>query len=467
MARTPAPKRGGSSPRPTARAGGAAPASGRGRPVASGRPSTGRPVAGGRAAPAGGRGAPAGTGRPSAGGRGAPAGRSSAGGSGAPRGFDRADDRGGRGAPVSRFPSAGRGDRDARPMREGPAPRGQRGGRDADVRRDGDDRGSFDRSSADRGSADRSGFSDASRGRGPAVNRSFPKGLGTPRPRDLGDRPHVVKGPRGLGGDLVEGRQAVRELLLAGKRRVRDVWMVDGTDDAPILEEIEALATEARIVIRKVNRDQLMREARTETPQGVLAHATELEEVDLDGLFQPADGRPPFLLAVDSLTDPQNLGALLRSADGAGVTGVILPRHRNVHITPSVTKAAAGAIERMPIAIVGGLPAAMLQLKKQYSAWFVGLDADGSQTIYDLARLGSEPLVVVVGAEGAGLSRLVRQRCDTIASIPLRGALSSLNASAAGAVALFEFGRHRPMPEVAAAPVTPVVAKAPKVSSDL
>ncbi len=468
MARTPAPKRGGSSARPTARSGGAAPVSGRGRPAAPGRPgapgrpSTGRPAVGGRGASTAG----SGSGRPGAGGRsGAPSRSSGAAGTGrsagAPRGFDRSDDRPGRGAPVSRFPSVGRGaggaaERDARPMREGPAPRGQRGSRDADTRRDGDDRG-----------ADRGGFSDAPRGRGPAVNRSFPKGLGTPRPRDIGDRPHVVKGPRGLGGDLVEGRQAVRELLLAGKRRVRDVWMVDGTDDAPILEEIEALASEARIVIRKVTRDQLMREARTETPQGVLAHATELEEVDLDGLFQPADGRPPFLLAVDSLTDPQNLGALLRSADGAGVTGVILPRHRNVHITPSVTKAAAGAIERMPIAIVGGLPAAMLQLKKQYSAWFVGLDADGSQTIYDLARLGSEPLVVVVGAEGAGLSRLVRQRCDTIASIPLRGALSSLNASAAGAVALFEFGRHRPMPEVAPVATAPAVAKAAKISSDL
>ena len=281
-----------------------------------------------------------------------------------------------------------------------------------------------------------------------SLDKTFGSRLGTPQPRSTGPRTSMMSttGPRGLGGELVEGRQAVRELLMAGKRRVRDVWMAEGTDDSPILAEIEALAAEARITVRKVSRDQLHREAHTETPQGVLAHAAEIKDVPIDSLFKLADGRAPFIVAVDSLTDPQNLGALLRSAEGAGVTGVILPRHRNVHITPSVTKAAAGAIERIPMAIVGGLPAAMLAAKNDHNAWFVGLDADGPSTIYDLAHLSDVPLVVVVGAEGSGLSRLVAARCDTIASIPLRGALSSLNASAAGAIAMFELGRHRPLP---------------------
>jgi 23S rRNA (guanosine2251-2'-O)-methyltransferase len=249
---------------------------------------------------------------------------------------------------------------------------------------------------------------------------------------------------RGLGGDLVEGRQAVRELLLANRRKVRDVWMVDGTDDSPILVEIEELATEARVPIRKVSREQLHKEARTETPQGVLAHAAPILEVEFDDLLKTRNGKAPFLLAVDSVTDPQNLGALLRSADGAGVTGIVLPKHRTVHITPTVTKAAAGAIERIPMALVGGLPAAFLRAKEKCDAWVLGLDADGPQSLYELAEFGNVPLIVVIGAEGDGLSRLVKARCDTLVSIPLRGSLASLNASVAGALAMFELGRHRP-----------------------
>ena len=235
----------------------------------------------------------------------------------------------------------------------------------------------------------------------------------------------------------------MRELLLAGKRRVRDVWMAEGNDEAPILGEIEQLATEARVPIRRVSRDNLLANARTETPQGVIAHAEPLVEVEFDELLKTRNGRPPFLLAVDSVTDPQNLGALLRSADGAGVTGILLPKHRTVHVTPTVTKAAAGAIERIPMALVGGLPAALLRAKEHSDAWIIGLDADGPQSLYELSQLGDVALIVVIGAEGAGLSRLVRARCDAIVSIPLRGSLSSLNASVAGAVAMFELGRHR------------------------
>ena len=224
---------------------------------------------------------------------------------------------------------------------------------------------------------------------------------------------------------------------------MRDIWLADGNDEAPILAEIEQLAAEARVAVRRVSREHLFGEARTESPQGVIAHAAPLVDVDIDELFVVRSGRPPFVLAVDSLTDPQNLGALLRSADGAGITGVVLPSHRNVHITPSVTKAAAGAIERLPMALVGGLASAMLRMRDHHRAWIVGLDADAETSVFALSHLATDPVVVVIGAEGAGLSRLVRERCDTLAGIPLRGALASLNASAAGAVALFELGRHR------------------------
>jgi 23S rRNA (guanosine2251-2'-O)-methyltransferase len=261
-----------------------------------------------------------------------------------------------------------------------------------------------------------------------------------------------VGAPKGVGGEQVEGRQAVHELLRAGRRRVKDVWIIDGADPSPILVEIEELATEARVPIRRVTRDQLYAAARCEAPQGVLAHAAELPEADLDDLLRPnRSGRPPFLLALDGVTDPQNLGALLRSAEGAGVTGIVLPRHRSVHVTPAVAKAAAGAIERLPIALVGGLPAALLGAKER-GAWVIGLDADGRDTVYGLAHLATDPIILVLGAEGTGLSRLVGQRCDVLAAIPLQGALASLNVAAAGAIAMFELGRHRPVAAPTQAP---------------
>lgn len=248
--------------------------------------------------------------------------------------------------------------------------------------------------------------------------------------------------PKGVGGEQVEGRHAVRELLMAGKRRVRDVWMVDGNDPAAILDEIVELAGEARVTIKRVSRDQLEREARSDAPQGVLAHAAPLPEADLDSIARVREGQPkPFLVALDGITDPQNLGALLRTAECAGSTGVVLPRHRSAHVTPTVAKAAAGAVEHLPIALVGGLPAALARLK-ELGVWTVGLDADGDSSLFDLT-IATEPVALVLGAEGRGLSRLARERCDVVASIPLRGSLDSLNVSVAGALACYEVARRR------------------------
>jgi 23S rRNA (guanosine2251-2'-O)-methyltransferase len=170
----------------------------------------------------------------------------------------------------------------------------------------------------------------------------------------------------------------------------------------------------------------------------VLAHARALPEHDLEELCR---GPAPFLLAVDGVTDPQNLGALLRSADGAGVTGALLPRHRAVHVTPAVTKAAAGAVERVPLAVVAGLPSALARAR-ELGLWTVGLDPGGDQSLFEL-DLGRQPIVVVLGAEGRGLSRLARARCDVLARIPLRGVIPSLNVASAGTLALFEVSRHR------------------------
>jgi 23S rRNA (guanosine2251-2'-O)-methyltransferase len=227
---------------------------------------------------------------------------------------------------------------------------------------------------------------------------------------------------------------------MAGRRKVREVWLLADVEPSPILEDIVELAEAERVPVRHVARGKFFAEARCEAPQGVLAKAAEVPEVLLDALAT-AKGTPPFLLAVDGVTDPGNLGALLRSAECAGVTGVLLPRHRAVHVTPTVTKAAAGAVEHLPFAIVGGLPTALQQLR-QHGVWVVGLDAGGATGLWDLPAADG-PICLVLGAEGAGLSRLVRQRCDEVVSIPLLGSLASLNVAAAAALACFEVARAR------------------------
>jgi 23S rRNA (guanosine2251-2'-O)-methyltransferase len=244
----------------------------------------------------------------------------------------------------------------------------------------------------------------------------------------------------------VEGRQAVRELLAARRRGVRDVWMAEGIDEAtPIIAEILDLARDDRVTVRRVGPERLDREARSDAPQGVLAHAAALDETPLDRLASRSrSGGPPFLVALDGVTDPQNLGALLRSAECAGATGVVLPRHRAAHVSPTAAKAAAGAIEHLSLALVPGIPAALAELRDR-GVWIVALDADAEASLFDL-ELATEPLCLVLGAEGAGLSRLARARADLVVRVPLAGALPSLNVAAAGALACFEVARRRHVP---------------------
>lgn len=252
------------------------------------------------------------------------------------------------------------------------------------------------------------------------------------------------KTEKGLGGEQVEGRQAVRELLIAGKRRVYEVWVAGDVDadESEVTGDIVDLAAANRVSVVQVARRRLDAQARSEAPQGVLAKAAPLEEVELDTLLRRRPGKPPFLVAVDGVTDPGNLGALLRCCDGAGVGGVVLPRHRAVHITPTAAKAAAGAVEHVPMAVVGGLPAALSKIKDA-GIWVVGLHDAADRSLFEIDDLATEGICLVLGAEGAGLSRLVRERCDMLVSIPMRGRLSSLNVSAAAALACYEVTRAR------------------------
>ncbi len=277
-----------------------------------------------------------------------------------------------------------------------------------------------------------------SSGRGAPASRGAGRTGPIRRDGEAPPRPTV----KGLGGEQVEGRQAVRELLLAQKRRVHEIWISADLQGTDAVDDIEAIAAANRVPITYVARKRLEATARTDAPQGVLAHAAPIPEADITAYLRPGRTRNAFLVAVDGVTDPGNLGAIVRSCDGAGVDAVIVPRHRAVHVTPTVAKASAGAVEHVPIAVVSGLPTT-LQRCRDAGIWVVGLDDAADRSLFELGDLAIESICLVLGAEGAGLSRLVRERCDMIVSIPMRGRLSSLNVSAAAALATYEIARHR------------------------
>jgi 23S rRNA (guanosine2251-2'-O)-methyltransferase len=242
---------------------------------------------------------------------------------------------------------------------------------------------------------------------------------------------------RSIGGDQVEGRNAVRELLRAGRRRVREVW-ISQSRGAPVLDEIRRLAADARVPVREVDQETLRARAKSDAPQGVLAKAAAVEAVPLDVLARdPA----AFLVALDGVTDPGNLGAVLRSAETAGATGVVLPRHRSARLSPSAVKSAAGAVEYLPVSTVAGIPSALEQLRRT-GVWSVGLEAGAPSSIFELGVVDG-PVAVVLGAEGRGLTRLTRERCDVLASIALHGEIESLNVAAAAAVACHAVAQRR------------------------
>lgn len=289
-----------------------------------------------------------------------------------------------------------------------------------------------------RGGDSRQGAGEGSRGAGPkrsgGARNSGPQGA---RGGQGGQRRPTKK--KGLGGDQVEGRQAVRELLLAGNRRIHEILVIEDMDNADVLDDISELAFEMKVPFRPINRKRMDTEALTDSHQGVIARAQPVPEHELDDLAAMPN---PFLLILDGVTDPGNLGAILRTAECAGVTGVVLPRHRAVHLSPTVTKTAAGAVEHLPMALVGGIPAALSRLK-ELGVYTIGLDAGGESPIFKLPISDNRPIALVLGAEGSGLSRLVSQRVDTVAAIPLAGRLNSLNVAMAGAVACFEVVRMR------------------------
>lgn len=239
----------------------------------------------------------------------------------------------------------------------------------------------------------------------------------------------------------VEGRQPVLESLRAG-RGIHEILLAAGTGGAPVTE-IRRLAAERGVPVREVPRSELDGRAATDAPQGVIASVVEFRYTDLDDLLDAAlsGGETPLVVAFDGITDPGNAGALARTCEAVGAHGLILPRSRSVSVTPSMEKAAAGALAYLPVARVPNL-ARSLEALKTRGTWIVALDGDGEASLWEL-ELATEPLCLVVGAEGRGVSRLVADRADVRCRIPTVGRVGSLNASVAGAVALFEVARRR------------------------
>lgn len=284
------------------------------------------------------------------------------------------------------------------------------------------------------GRSNRGGNSLGGRGRPPVRG-------GAPRARS-GAAPARRQAPRtqGLGGDQVEGRNAVIELLAAKTRPTSRVLMAAELDPSEQLDRIEGLCRSLRVPLEVVSRARIDREAATESHQGVIAFTKPLKDHELDDLLN-LEGGHPFLLVCDGLTDPHNLGSLLRTAECAGVTGILLPRHRSARVSPTVTKVAAGAIEHLNFCSVAGIPSVLEQLAKA-GVEVVGLAGEAKRSLFSL-DLRDRPVALVVGSEDRGLASLSRKRCTELASIPQAGNTESLNASVAGGIAIYEVARQR------------------------
>ncbi|MBQ9347445.1 MAG: 23S rRNA (guanosine(2251)-2'-O)-methyltransferase RlmB [Oscillibacter sp.] len=239
---------------------------------------------------------------------------------------------------------------------------------------------------------------------------------------------------------VIEGRNAVIEALRSGAA-LDKVYIQKGETDRT-LGHIASKAREAGAVVVDADRRKLDVMSRTHAHQGVIALTSVREYVPVEDLLARAEarGEPPLLVVCDGITDPGNLGAILRAAECAGAHGVILPKRRSAGLTAVTAKTSAGAVAHIPAARVANLPALLKELKKQ-GVWVYGAAAEGTAPLYRTDLKG--PAAIVIGSEGEGLSRLVRETCDALVSIPLRGKVESLNAGAAAAVLLYEAVRQR------------------------
>ncbi len=239
----------------------------------------------------------------------------------------------------------------------------------------------------------------------------------------------------------IEGRNAVMEAYRSGKT-IDKLFVLDGCHDGPV----NSITREARkndTIINYVSKERLDNMSKTGKHQGVIAYAAAYEYAEVSDILDNAreKGEPPFVFILDNIEDPHNLGAIIRTANLAGAHGVIIPKRRAVGLTATVARTSAGALNYTPVAKVTNISATIEELKKE-GMWFVCADM-GGETMYNLNLKGS--IGLVIGNEGEGVSRLVREKCDYIASIPMKGDIDSLNASVAAGVLAYEIVRQRMM----------------------
>lgn len=239
--------------------------------------------------------------------------------------------------------------------------------------------------------------------------------------------------------DIIVGRNAVSEALKA-QRSINKILIVKGATEGSI-KEIIGQVKSAGIPIQEVERSYLDKLSEGQKHQGVAAMVAAKEYVEIEDIIEIARARKeePFIVVLDGIEDPHNFGSLLRSAEVAGVHGVVIPKRRAVGVTSTVAKSSAGAVEYMAIARVANITQAIEKLK-ELGCWVAASDMDG-QELWDATLTG--PIALVVGGEGKGVSRLVKEHCDFVVKIPMKGNISSLNASVAGAILMFEVVRQR------------------------
>lgn len=238
---------------------------------------------------------------------------------------------------------------------------------------------------------------------------------------------------------IIEGRNAVLEAFRAGKP-IDKLFILDGCQDGPI-QTIKREARKHDTIVNFVDKTRLSQISETGKHQGVIAFAAAYEYAEMEDIFQLAEskGEDPFILFLDNIEDPHNLGAIIRTANLAGAHGVVIPKRRAVGLTATVAKTSAGALNYTPVVKVTNLAKTMEELKEK-GLWFVCADM-GGESMYDLNLTG--PIGLVIGNEGEGVGRLVKEKCDFIASIPMKGDIDSLNASVAAGVLAYEIVRQR------------------------
>ena len=237
----------------------------------------------------------------------------------------------------------------------------------------------------------------------------------------------------------IEGRNPIIEALRSD--RPIDKLMISNTSKEGSIKKIIGMAKEKNIVIQYVDKHKLDEISTSHSHQGVIAVVSDYKYYDLEDLFEIARerGEDPFFIILDEITDPHNLGTIIRTADAVGAHGVIIPKRRSVHITSVVAKASAGAVEYVPVCKVTNIANTIKHLKKE-GLWIAAADMDGG-VFYEQDLTG--PLALVIGSEGFGVSRIVKQNCDFVVKMPMIGNVSSLNASVAGGILLYEIFRQR------------------------